>query len=354
MKNVMVLGVMLYGLTGPVGATQLSFPGFSDTSSLMINGTAAAVDNQIDPEPVLRLVEPITFSSGSFFVDDKIEVTQFSTHFTFRITPGLPNRGTDGLVFVLQANTPAFRGQAGGNLGFNGLPIVVGPPVGVEFDTWNNAQDPGDNHIGIDIGNTASLEGSTVFVSPLFDDGNLWHAWIDYDATTLEVRTNQTGIRPSEPLLAYEIDLPSELSIGDPVDEAYVGFSSATGGLATAHDLVSWTYLVIRPGDANRDGRVDAADLNILALNWQQGEREWEDAEFTGDGTVDAGDLNLLALNWQFGVDGNDLGASGLFNNALGTARPEGSLRVPEPGTLLLLGFTTLQLYCRNFRPGLT
>ena len=56
------------------------------------------------------------------------------------------------------------------------------------------------------------------------------------------------------------------------------------------------------PGDTNLDGDVDAADLNNLALNWQQnGAIGWGGGDFDGSGTVDAADLNTLSLNWQHG-----------------------------------------------------
>ena len=57
------------------------------------------------------------------------------------------------------------------------------------------------------------------------------------------------------------------------------------------------------PGDANRDGRVDARDLNDLALNWQRADAEsWSQGDFDSNGVVNAADLDLLALNWQMGV----------------------------------------------------
>ena len=38
-----------------------------------------------------------------------------------------------------------------------------------------------------------------------------------------------------------------------------------------------------KPGDANEDGKVDAADLNVLALNWQQMVMDgWSEADFNG------------------------------------------------------------------------
>ena len=56
-------------------------------------------------------------------------------------------------------------------------------------------------------------------------------------------------------------------------------------------------------GDGNLDGRVDATDLNTLALNWQRTNViSWAEGDFNGDGSANAGDLNQLALNWRRGV----------------------------------------------------
>ena len=52
-------------------------------------------------------------------------------------------------------------------------------------------------------------------------------------------------------------------------------------------------------GDANLDGRVDAADLNALALHWREEVASWEQGDFNGDGLANAADLNDLALNWR-------------------------------------------------------
>ena len=52
----------------------------------------------------------------------------------------------------------------------------------------------------------------------------------------------------------------------------------------------------ILPGDANLDGVVDASDLNVLGIHWQQAGRVWSDGDFSGDGVVDATDLNALGV----------------------------------------------------------
>ena len=92
-------------------------------------------------------------------------------------------------------------------------------------------------------------------------------------------------------------------------------------------------------GDANLDGKVDAADLNVLALKWQQTlppviGGHWHNTDFNSDSIVDAADLNLLALKWQFGVKQPSLiSAQDAFTEILT------SLNAPEPGTALVGAF---------------
>ncbi len=52
-------------------------------------------------------------------------------------------------------------------------------------------------------------------------------------------------------------------------------------------------------GDANLDRTVDARDLNLIGINWQDSGAGWAGGDFTGDDFVDARDLNLLGLNWR-------------------------------------------------------
>jgi hypothetical protein len=52
-------------------------------------------------------------------------------------------------------------------------------------------------------------------------------------------------------------------------------------------------------GDANLDGEVDGVDLNRLGLNWRRDDGVgWSDGDFNGDGNIDAADLNVLELSW--------------------------------------------------------
>ena len=210
-----------------------TFTDFSSTDGLTINRSASVVDdNGTDPAPVLQLTRPSSNQIGSVFTTERFTITDFSTHFNFRI-----NGTSDGFVLAFQRRGATAIGGGGGNLGFELMPAAVGSKnVGVEFDTWNNAQDTSNNHIGVDVTTTRSIE--TVDVADPFDDGSLWHAWIDYHDTTLEVRANKTGSRPSDPLLVTDIDLVDLL--GGP--DAHIGFTSATGGSTTPHYITSWSY----------------------------------------------------------------------------------------------------------------
>jgi hypothetical protein len=75
------------------------------------------------------------------------------------------------------------------------------------------------------------------------------------------------------------------------------------------------------PGDADGDGHTDAADLNILGLNWQKTVTGGiADADFNEDGFVDASDLNEIGSNWQTWDPDAPMAAS-----------------VPEPSSVTLL-----------------
>ncbi len=97
--------------------------------------------------------------------------------------------------------------------------------------------------------------------------------------------------------------------------------------LADGRDGIAlWEYVLPQPGDANGDGMVNLADLQILGDNWQSTTATWATADFTGDGVVNLADLQILGDNWGFGV-GSDVA----FDEALA------GVVIPEPACLALL-----------------
>ena len=59
--------------------------------------------------------------------------------------------------------------------------------------------------------------------------------------------------------------------------------------------------LLLQPGDANLDGVVDFADFQILAANYSQSGRWWEQGDFNHDGVVDDLDLEALVSRLDLG-----------------------------------------------------
>ena len=237
MKSMKMAVVFALGYSLPASAGGFNYPDFSDTTGLTLNAAAAVVaDNGIDPAPVLRLTPAITGQVGTTFTTDRFDITAFTTQFTFRI-----QGPADGIVLAFQRWGPTAVGGLGGNIGFQGMPAGPGGSmnVGIEFDVWRNAQDSSNNHIGFNVEDVTSRE--TVDVVNPMDDASLWYAWIDYDGTTLEVRANQTGLRPMGPLLSRGVDLAALLNGTD----AHVGFTSSNGGSTTLHDITSWSYIEV-------------------------------------------------------------------------------------------------------------
>ncbi|MBN2022701.1 MAG: hypothetical protein JW809_07885 [Pirellulales bacterium] len=99
--------------------------------------------------------------------------------------------------------------------------------------------------------------------------------------------------------------------------------TTVDGGGEVYLNFVAGT-VVFPPGDASRDGKVDAADAALLAANWLKATgATWDDGDFNDDQAVDDLDLAILAANWGAGVP---------------------TAAVPEPGAvaLLVLGLASL------------
>ena len=94
------------------------------------------------------------------------------------------------------------------------------------------------------------------------------------------------------------------------------------------------------PGDANLSGITDAADLNIVGINWQQNASSYAEGDFNGDGFVDAADLNDLGINW--------LKTSDQF--AMSNAQERVVAFVPEPGAFGAGLLSILSLFVRQRR----
>jgi hypothetical protein len=99
------------------------------------------------------------------------------------------------------------------------------------------------------------------------------------------------------------------------------------GDNTTAFTFNSNPLAGLRPGDANRDGVVAAADFSILSGNFGGAPpKGWDTGDFNDSGTVDAADFSILSGN--FGQP----------------APPAPVSAIPEPSSALLLSIALLSL----------
>jgi len=83
--------------------------------------------------------------------------------------------------------------------------------------------------------------------------------------------------------------------------------------------------IVLLPGDVNGDGFVGIDDLNIILSNWNMNVPPVNPlADPSGDGFVGIDDLNAVLGNWNAGTPPSEIA------------------HIPEPGSLAMLGVTTL------------
>ncbi len=221
----------------PASATTIVYNDFSSTSGLTVNGDSATVAT--GGRTVMRLSPSQFFKSGSVFSTAPIifgSLYSFSTRFTFNLN-AQQGGGADGFVFVIQPNRNTIGGSGGG-IGYGGIKSSLG----VEYDTFNNGRNDqnSNNHIGINLnGSLASLALNNALPF-ILDSRQDLTSWIDYNGAsqTIEVRLNDSNARPLSAILSYKFDLAAV--IGSP--NAFVGFTSGTGGGAANHDLVNWEF----------------------------------------------------------------------------------------------------------------
>jgi len=245
--SAMVLGafVVLASCSGPGGPEGFLASGLCSTSariSLRLNG-AAVFEELGGGACALRLTPSTASTAGSAFSVRPVALGvdgTFSVAFSFTMDEHAW-AGADGIAFVLQGDSPAALGEPGSGIGYVGIE----PSIAVEFDTFRNESapeyDPDANHVGINVhGDPRSI----VTYSPAFDlaTGERRFAWVDYDGVTLEVWVSDEATRPAVASLWLEVDIVALLG----ANEAYVGFTAATGSASSRHRLRSAVFSTTR------------------------------------------------------------------------------------------------------------
>lgn len=170
----------------------------------------------------------------------------FSTSFQFRMGQAGGIAPADGITFVLSKATDGLGG-GGGDIGYGG----VANSIAIEFDTYDNGEAGHSNHVGLDVnGSLNSLTWANPYGVAYCDfgvgytgdgcmsNGKVWSAFINYDGSTkkLNVSVQQQGLALIQLITDYTIDIASNLG----TNNAYVGFTAATGAGWEKHDLLNW------------------------------------------------------------------------------------------------------------------
>jgi hypothetical protein len=212
--------------------------GFANSSGLLtINGASAKVSGT-----ALQLTDGGNNEAASAFSTNKVDVTKFTTQFTFQILNG-SNPSADGLTFTIQGVGNTAVGPSGGGLGYGpdhtGGTGGIGSSVAVKFDLYNN-QGEGVDSTGLYTNGVAPTNVGSINLTNTGVDlhsQDQFNVSMTYDGTTLSVTITDatTGKSASQ---SYTINIPG--TVGG--NTAYVGFTAGAGGLTATQDILTWTY----------------------------------------------------------------------------------------------------------------
>ncbi len=249
-SNLKRLGAILIAggalLSGPSAQASLlfdinDFTGTCGTSLTCVGNTAVA-------GTALRVTPATGGQSGAGYSTTAITLgsnATFSTTFQFRFTNPGGIAPADGITFVLAQN-PTGLGIGGGGIGYQGVPNSVA----IEFDTFNNGEVGGSNHVAIDtngvLSNTASANpygvvtcdfgGSSYTQTGCMSNGHIWSATIGYDGSNLTVSVQDAANAVQTVINNFPINIATFLG----TTTAYVGFTSGTGSGFESHDILNW------------------------------------------------------------------------------------------------------------------
>lgn len=235
-------------------------------------GTLACVGSAQTSTSVLRLTPAAIGTAGAGYSNTAIALgsgATFSTSFQFRLTQAGGINPADGLTFMLAQGTGGL-GTSGGGMGYQGVPNSVA----IEFDTFNNGEVGGSNHVGLDTnGSLNSLtvsspygvsqcdfSGGSYLGDGCMSNGKLWSAFINYDGTTqkLNVSVQQQGLALIQVISDYSIDIAAILGS----NSAHVGFTAATGSGVENHDILNWKLA----NDTSITAVPEPASLALLSI----------------------------------------------------------------------------------------
>ncbi|XVF08132.1 hypothetical protein REPUB_Repub06bG0199500 [Reevesia pubescens] len=243
--------------------------GFIFNGFLELSGVAEVRTNGL-----FRLTNSTEFQIGHAFYSvpykfknsSTANASSFSTTFVFAIVPEY-FRG-HGMAFLLAPSNKLTHVSSSQHLGLFNLTNNGDPNnhiVAVELDTFQNLEfdDIDRNHVGIDINGLKSVKAASAgyvntetgeLVPVDIASGERIQLWVEYDGIKHQLNVTLSPIRiskPKVPFLSLDIDLSPII-----LEQMYVGFSSATGKLASSQYVLGWSFKI--------DGKAEDLDLTKI------------------------------------------------------------------------------------------
>ena len=249
----------------PLTAVSFTFADFSSAPGINLISNASLTSN------LLRLTPALENQNGAAWFNSAVDVQSgFTSEFSFRISdrggykpdwePGVNNDGADGFAFVIQAQGVSELGLYASGIGYYGIPNSLA----IEFDTWANKPsycEPNGNHVAFQslgaLANRPEHCSGTEFdgtftnptlaiatVGPDLSNGTTYNARIVYNPGLLQLYLTDF----STPILSAKINRGTLLNLQGGRN-AFIGFTSSTGGAWGNHDIVGWPFTnVPEPG----------------------------------------------------------------------------------------------------------
>jgi hypothetical protein len=290
------------------------------------------------PQPFTSLYPPVAVYAGDLTGDGRPDLLEFA-RFSFSATTGL-----------LAAQTGSFAGQAAvvGNLpsidAISGSPgadqIVLTADLDGQHVDWTLGASAGQFTVNDPNGLTITGNGSNDVITLNYANGNPLPAILHLNGTftinglvgtnplagtTLDIGRSTVFLSygASDPIAAIKGYLQagynggawngtatpstgvitSSAAAANPNHTTAIGFADSGdfSGVNTTANSIELKYTLV--GDANLDGQVNSADLQILLAELNRQVNGWDQADFNYDGNVNSADLQdlLFTLNTNLG-----------------------------------------------------
>ena len=210
------------------GTTPVNYPtGFPSAAGFTLDGGATVAGG------ALLVTDGGTYENRAVWYSTALNIQNFTTDFTFQITPAGANIA-DGMTFAIQNQGLTAVGGIGGALGYQD----VTPSVAVKFDLFSNSGE-GANSTGFYTNGAAPILPA-IDLTPSgvnLHSGDVMHAHLTYDGTTLTLTLTDT-VTNATFTAAQAINIPATVL----ANTAFVGFTGGTGGTVSTQNILSWTY----------------------------------------------------------------------------------------------------------------